>query len=189
MRHLLWERADGPGLEHLSGAVRADGVVADGVILATDDGVPFRLRYRIECDATWATRDVRIWRLDEAAAPALALRADRGIWTDGAGAPLPALAGCIDIDLTATPFTNSLPIRRLALPAGASRELGVVWSQGPALTFEAARQRYTCVARDAAGERWRYEGEATDGGAYAAEVRTDADGFVVEYPGLFRRVR
>jgi hypothetical protein len=40
----------------------------------------------------------------------------RGKWTDASGNPLPALDGAIDMDLSVSPFTNTLPIRRLRLP-------------------------------------------------------------------------
>ena len=42
-----------------------------------------------------------------------------GHWQEN-GKDRPDLHGCIDIDIQATPFTNTLPIRRLGLKTGES---------------------------------------------------------------------
>ena len=67
--------------------------------------------YRVECDAHWhVTHAV----LKVMGGGTLELRGDgAGHWRDGSGRALPELDGCIDIDIAATPFTNSLPIGRL----------------------------------------------------------------------------
>ena len=41
--------------------------------------------------------------------------------------------GCIDVDIRATPFTNTLPIRRLALQPGESRDLRMAFIDVPGL--------------------------------------------------------
>ncbi len=38
-----------------------------------------------------------------------------GHWRKADGTALPQFDGCVDIDLAGTPFTNTLPIRRLGL--------------------------------------------------------------------------
>lgn len=55
----------------------------------------------------------------------------------------------------------------------------------PELTVERVRQRYTCLAHDEAGGRYRYEGLGT---GYATELPVDTEGLVVEYPDWYRRV-
>ena len=73
----------------------------------------------------------------------LHLRADGdGAWTDGAGVALPALAGCIDIDLAISPCTNTLPLRRRAFADGEARVLTMAYIRVPELTVEPMRQRY-----------------------------------------------
>jgi uncharacterized protein len=110
------------------------------------------------------------------------LRGDgRGHWTDGEGARLAHLDGAIDVDMSITPFTNTLPIRRLDLVEGGAREMAVVYVRAPALRVELDHQRYICVE-----PRRRYRYEAVDG-TFAADIEVDADGLVLTYPGLFRR--
>src|SRR3954468_20416305 len=121
---ILWTPWAGPGLEHLRMVQHDDLILADGLIIgvAEEDGRPFRARYTIQCDARWHVRELRIDMLD-AANRRLDLMSDgAGPGADGGRAPLPGLVSCFDVDISATPFTNSLPIRRLALPPGATAD-------------------------------------------------------------------
>jgi len=184
---LLWAAWEGPGLEHLHLETDAAAVRADSVIIAVDDeGRPFRARFVLECDAAWTLRRARIERLGPAAG-ALELHADgRGRWTDaGSGATLP-LPGCLDIDIYPSPFTNTLPIRRLAAVPGEPVALDVAFVALPDLAVHAARQEYTLLERRDGGARWRFR--SLDSG-FVAELPVDRDGLVLDYPGIARRLR
>ena len=99
---------------------------------------------------------------------------------------MPALDGCLDVDLSATPFTNTLPIRRLALAPGWATEITVVYVEVPSLRVGVARQRYRCLTWGAGGRRAiAYE---TAAGDFTADITVDADGLVVEYPQIARQV-
>lgn len=98
------------------------------------------------------------------------------------GVAMGALDGAIDVDVSATPFTNTLPIRRLALAAGVSAEILVAYVDVPSLAISAERQRYTCLE---SARRYRFE--ALDGD-FTRTLEVDADALVVSYPGLFRRL-
>ena len=184
---ILWAPWDGPGLEHLRLMQSDELILADGLIIgvAEQGGRPFRVRYIIHCDARWHVRELRIDMLD-AANRRLDLMSDgAGQWADSAGEPLPGLVGCFDVDISATPFTNTLPIRRLALQPGAAADVNVVYIALPELTVAPGMQRYTCLASDAAGARYRFESRAHD---FTAELPVDMHGLVEDYAGLFRRV-
>jgi hypothetical protein len=120
-------------------------------------------------------------------AGSVSLRADRDrTWTDSRGDELSDLSGCVDVDISATPFTNTLPIRRLELERDESAEVRTVYLSVPDLSVETAVQRYTCLdPLDAAGGRYRYESLSS---GFTAELPVDADGVVVDYPALFERV-
>ena len=109
-------------------------------------------------------------------------------WRDAAGGhPLPDLQGCIDVYIRVTPATNTLPIRRLGLAVGDSRDIAVAYVPLPQgagdLRPRRVMQRYTRL--DGPG-RYRYEG--LDSG-FVAEIEVDAAGLVLDYPGVFRRSR
>jgi hypothetical protein len=85
----------------------------------------------------------------------------------------------VDVDLSFTPATNTLPIRRLGLAVGEEAEIAVAWLVWPELRFERARQRYTRLAED----RYRYTQDD-----FEAELTVDKEGLVLEYEGLWRAV-
>jgi len=189
-RDILWASWEAPGLEHLRLEVGAEAISADGAIIAIFERVVFRFSYQITCDTTCRVREVRV-TTSHPAVTSLHLNADgAGRWSNASGEPLPALDGCMDIDFAATPFTNTLPIRRLDLQPGESTEIAVVYIDAPSLTVTPVRQRYNCLARNVDGARYRFEAlpySALPGG-FVAEFAVDADGLVKDYPPLFRRV-
>lgn len=175
-----WRSADGGGLEHLVIEETSTGYKAEAVVAGDAEGGPFAAHWRLSVDAAWRARrlDVEVVGLDRR----LALRADGdGRWTNADGVPLPDLAGAIDLDLSASPFTNTLPIRRLGLPVGGAAEIVVAYVSFPDLALFPHPQRYTRLA----DRRWLFESLDAD---FKREITVDEDGLVVSYPGLFERV-
>lgn len=183
-RHILWEPWTDAGLEHLRFQVGPDAMEADGLIIrSTGNGAPLRVVYRLSCDAAFRVRAARL-ASRTAIERRLDLRSDgEGCWSDASGR-LEHLDGCIDLDLAATPFTNTLPIRRLGLRPGESAEIQVAYVTVPELDLKRVRQRYTCRRKDKDGGLYLYEGLDSD---FAAELPVDADGLVLDYPGQWRR--
>jgi hypothetical protein len=176
-----WRDWSGEGIEHLVLREDAHQIVAESAIVATVEGESLAVRYRIECDTGWKVRNVEVDKIG--AGRGLRLHSDgAGHWRDDADAPIPHLDGAIDVDISMTPFTNTLPIRRLRFAAGQSHEIVTAYIQMPQLKILADRQRYTCLHP---GELFRYESVDSD---FARDVEIDSNGLVVNYPGLFRRV-
>ena len=175
-----WQDWDGVGIEHLVLKEDPAGIVAESAILATADGEAIAVRYRIQCDSAWRVRKAEIARVGDDRVIEL-VGDGAGNWTDGAGVSQPQLEGAIDIDISVTPFTNTLPIRRLALKVGQSAEILVVYVQPPSFEVVTDRQRYTRL--DAV--RYRHESVDSD---FTRDMEVDLHGLVITYPGLFRRV-
>jgi hypothetical protein len=184
-RHVVWEIVWRPGFEHVALRIDPHGLAADGIAVAIADPVPFRIRYEIRCDEATRVRAVSVHDLDRPDRVVRLAADGAGHWTGVDGSPMPALAGCLDVDVAAMTFTNTLPIRRLGLDVGQSAELAMAYVALPDLSVQPTRQRYTCLARTPSSARYRYEGLGT---GFVAELPTDADGVVVDYPGLSRRV-
>ena len=183
-REVMWDPWEGPGLEQLRLAASGSGVVAHGVVIGLEAGRPFRIGYEVHCDGRWRVRNVRVAAPDSER-PVLELLADGdGRWKRRGGEPVPELEGCIDVDISATPFTNTLPIRRLGLEPGESEELVVTYIRVPELMVGPERQRYGCLEGRANGGLYRFEALPS---GFTAELPVDADGLVIDYPGLFRR--
>jgi uncharacterized protein len=176
-----WQDWSGKGIEHLVLREGPEDIVAEAVILGATNDEVFAARYRIVCDKLWRVRKVEIGQIGDGHAVELA-GDGAGNWVDGSASPLPKLASAIDVDISVTPFTNTLPIRRLDLKAGQSADILAVYVQLPGQTVTTDRQRYTCLEPN---RRYRYESLDSD---FTRDIEVDDDGLVVIYPGLFRRV-
>lgn len=186
-QQIVWSQRDVPGLELLDLETGPRGARFQSAVIDADPAAPFRIAYAIETDVAWRVRRVLVRQLG-GDARTQELRADgAGRWTDGAGATIAHLDGCVDVDLTATPATNTLPIRRLALHSGDAAEIAVAWVQFPDLTVRHSRQRYTCLVpyQDGHG-RYRYEGLES---GFAVELPVDANGIVQDYGDIWQRLR
>jgi len=174
-----WISQTGAGIEHLAVWEEGDGIAAQAVVIGDDEGATYGVIYRIDCDAAWRVRRAAI---EVVGGGRLVLFSDgAGRWHGGDGQALAQLDGCIDIDITATPFTNTLPIRRLGAALAQRRTIEVAWVHVPELRVEKAVQAYTRLGAN----RYRYESVGSD---FEAELEVDDEGFVVRYPGLFSRL-
>ena len=180
----MWTPWEAPGLEHLRLVTSDGGVVANGMVIGLEAGRPFRIGYEVRCDGRWRVREVRAAAPD-LERPVLELLADgEGHWKRRGGEPIPELDGCIDVDISATPFTNTLPIRRLGLEPGESEELTVTYVRVPELLVGPERQRYGFLEAQADSRLYRFEALPS---GFTDELPIDAEGLVIDYPGLFRR--
>ena len=183
-RTCRWSTEEGEGVEHLALRQSGDGYAADGVIVSPSFGAMFTgelfaCRYAIACDAQWRVRQVQLQVMGGAT---LLLRGDgAGHWAGADGAPLPGLDACIDIDISGTPFTNTLPIRRLGEQLRQRQQIRVAYITLPQASVAPSHQAYTALG---AG-RYLFKSLSDP---FQAEIATDADGLVVDYPGLFRRL-
>jgi uncharacterized protein len=179
-KSVRWRPAKGLGLEHLTVQAEKNAIVARSFVIGEYEGKPFGVHYRAVCDKGWTVREIS---LEVADGRRIRFTSDgRGHWRDRKRRR-PEFDGCIDIDLAGSPFTNTLPIRRLGLDVkDGPIEFSMMWF--PFDTFEPIvdRQRYTCLR-----SRRLYRFEAVDG-TFSARLPVDRDGFVIDYPTLFKRV-
>jgi hypothetical protein len=173
-----WRRIDGASLEVMRLLARADSVRARGaIVVATKD--PYLAEYDWWLDANWRTKTLSI-KLRQPRSRALTIeRVTGGGWHIN-GSPAPALNECEEVDLSLTPFCNTLALRRLDLAPGGVGELVTLYVAFPALSFVPSRQRYERLG----AKRFRY----TDLGAhqgFEAQLVVDAEGLVRTYEGLF----
>lgn len=184
-RQIVWQALDEPGMEHLHLCEDAERVVADGALVGVVDGQPLRLHYRVQCDVGYRFQTCRL-RLTQPWTRELALtREPDGTWVEQGVGPLPALAGSHEIDISASPWTNTLPIRRLALQADQPAQIVVAYITIPELSVRQDRQRYTRLRTLDDRHIYRFESLAS---GFTADIAVDQDGLVLDYPGLFRRV-
>ncbi len=144
-----------------------------------------RVEYVLRISPTWNVRQFMLFRdLEE---PDLWLATDgRTRWGEMNGAHRTELDGCVDLDLTCSPFPHTLPIRRLPLEPGEAAELPAVRVDVETLAVVSHRMRYSRLG----SHRWRIEqlGMAVPA-ADPVELDVDEHGVPVDWEGEFRRVR
>jgi uncharacterized protein len=189
----LWRRLDvADGLAH--GAVsdfapdheHPDGAhLLDGSAVVRDDNGAWSLRFSVVADRAWLTRTVFVEVLADDGLERVTLSVDAlGDWTLD-GRPWPELRGCTDVDVSATPLTNALPVRRLDLPIGGEAAVDGAWLDVPSLAVHRVRQVYRRGPDDARGLATYTYADPTYG---EFAVTVDPVGLVVAYQGLFTRI-
>lgn len=182
---LFWRRTDIAGLERLELTVAPDHVAATSMVICLEDG-GFRLAHRWRLGADWRVRRVDVDCWDDRVHRTLRLA--RGGDGDGTGWEVdgvarPDLDGVDDVDLSATPFCNTLPIRRVPATPGRSLTVDTVFIDAPRLTVARSRQRYERLGP----HRLRYVDLGLFAG-FSAGLSVDDEGWVDSYEGLFERV-
>jgi uncharacterized protein len=181
-RSVTWRRIlDDRSLEQAQLVWTQSGPRITGTVLAIHEGGPLRVDYRIECDVEWRTRFVHVDQSRAGKRIELYLTQDRpGHWLkntteDG------SLAGCTDVDLGITPSTNTLPIRRLAMPVGSRSEIHAARVCFPELDVSRAAQSYRRVSE----RGFIYESLQS---GFKAPITMDKDGLVQEYGEVWKQV-
>ena len=177
---VIWKRHDLGGHEVCRILKLDGGWKVLGVSLFFSQGSACRLDYEIDCDQQWITRSTFVdgWVGDRMISVGIE-RSDGGHWRLNGGA-CEAVTGCVDIDLSFSPATNLLPIRRLALPQGATASVRAAWLRFPTFTLEPLEQSYTRIGSGC----YRYESPAHQ---FVANITVDENGLVVDYPNLWSR--
>lgn len=178
---ILWRRLDQPGHDSARCWFQDPYWHLEGAAIFVEDRRPCRLNYRVYCNAAWNTVRGKVtgWvgartvDLEFAAGVNRRWRVNKKACT--------AVAGCIDVDLSFTPATNLLPIRRLKLPTGKESVVRAAWLRFPTFTLEPLEQKYRRLRADT----YRYE---TLDGAFVRELTVNDFGFVTHYPGLWKVV-
>jgi uncharacterized protein len=195
VRSVMWKPVDQPGLE-ICELVELPNWCLRGTVLTSFDGLNAQVTYGVVCDSgssqysregPWATQTASIklavngeerelylhrlhthWEIHD---PKLHRSVRKQIRED--------LADCIDVDLGVTPATNTLPIRRLNLSIGESKEVTAAWVRFPSLDVQPLVQTYTRLREF----EYRYQSPN-----FETRVLVDDLGLVVEYEQGWTRV-
>ena len=178
---ILWRRLDQPGHDAARIEEDGDGYRIEGTAVFGEGDHPCRLDYRVICDDRWRTRAAAVtgW-MGTTPIEWVVAADDARAWTFN-GRACPDVHGCQDVDLSFTPATNVLPIRRLALQVGARADVRAAWLRFPEGVLEPLDQTYARLA----DHQYAYE---SSGGAFRTLLDTNEVGIVIDYYGLWQRV-
>lgn len=175
---ILWCRLDRAGHEVGRLIENVDEPIVEGTAVFAEQDNACRLDYRIACDSAWRTVSAKVsgWLGGRAIAMDIAADIKRRWFVDGVECA--NVQGCDDVDLSFSPATNLLPIRRLRLNIGERSVVRAAWFDFPACKLEPLEQVYERIG----DSTYRYKSGA---GAFVATLQVNATGFVTSYPGLW----
>lgn len=179
MTRILWRRHDVTGVEWGEVTDAPPGRRLDGLALVPWTDGAHRVEYEVILDRDNRTRHARVRDRAPGTDVEIELEADgAGTWRRD-GSVIVSRPDALDVDLGFSPITNSLPIWRLALEVGESREIAVAWVQFPGLAVVEGTQTYTRLA----DRRWRYSSDS-----FAAELEVGEDGLVDRYGDIWTAI-
>ncbi|MFV8319012.1 putative glycolipid-binding domain-containing protein [Mycobacterium sp. 23] len=183
---LTWRAQDISRMESVRIQLSGKRIKANGRIVAaaTATNPAFGAFYELQTDEKGATKRFGLTvSLAERERQLAIARDEENMWliTDHQGERRSAYNGALDVDLVFSPFFNALPIRRLGIHERAdSVVLPMVYVNVPEMTVDAATVSYTSEGRLDAIKLRSPVADTT--------VVVDADGFIVDYPGLAERI-
>jgi uncharacterized protein len=178
--NILWTGREYYSLENCVVQRTASGVEINSSIIGMYNHQLYKVEYIIKTNENWETKFCEIKTQAFNKREIFILHKDSNVNWKLNGNTAAHLKGCIDVDIPITPFTNTLPINRLKLNIGESKQIKVVYLDILNNEIKSVHQRYTRLSET----KYRYENVPND---FEAEIIVDEAGLVVDYPGLFVR--
>lgn len=183
LKKLIWKNEEQFGCEHFSLRKEDTRFLAKGTIIYVEEDKTDAhiVEYQVNLDLNWITKELKIV-ID--GHDSLDLRSDcKGCWYDINGNEMDRLAGAIDIDISATPFSNSLPINRIEWSPDQECHFEMVYISIPSLEVKKVPQSYKYISNEDNKKFFNYR--CYD---YETTICVDGDGTVISYPNVFSRV-
>lgn len=179
--NILWKSLYCHSLENCVICKHNDkGAEIESTIVGSCEGKLFSVNYRIVTDSRWRMIAANIDTQLNGQKTQTVLEWRHGAcFINGVHKELPAGTAFIDISLT--PFTNTLPINNLQMRVGEMQTIKVVYIDILGQKITPASQNYTRLTEDT----YLFE---TEDHSFRAEIRVDANGIVLSYPQLFETV-
>jgi uncharacterized protein len=177
---IRWRRIDAPGHDDCRLEETASGWRLYGVAVFQHESGPAELSYNVHCRRDWITESGEVRGVVGDRAIDILIERSDGAWRlNGEGTP--GLDHLLDLDLSFTPATNLLQLKRVPLPLGEAVALPAAWFNLETGALTELRQIYE--RRSAHALRYR----APDVG-YEGVLELAPNGFVLRYPGLWEAV-
>ena len=178
---LRWRKLDGRGLEVLRLRAGPSSVIASSHVIDAGD-TPFAVWYEWRLDPQWRTHSLHVTLWEEKRRELHIERTGDSRWSIDRS-PRPDLGGCEEIDLSITPFCNTLALRRFGASPGGPGELTTLYISFPDLMISPSRQRYEQLG----SHLFKYIDLGLSAG-FEADLAVDDHGLVRHYPQLFERL-
>jgi hypothetical protein len=174
---IIWTGKFYHSLEHCVLKPTASGHEITATIIGSHENQIYKVEYRIKTNRNWETTFLTLRAQLNDSIEIHTLEKKQGRWLLN-GKAEQAWVNIFDIDLSLTPFTNTLAINRLQLEVNQQQTIEVLYFDLPKNQIRPVRQLYTRTADD----RYLYENYEK---SFQSEIKVDAQGLVRDYPKLF----
>jgi hypothetical protein len=186
---LTWRAHDVPRMESVRVQLSGNRIKAYGRIVAAGTSLhpAFSASYDLVTDDRGATKRLSLTvTLAERERQLSIARDEENMWLvqdHQNQTKREAYDGALDVDVIFSPFFNALPIRRTGLNRQAdSISLPVVYVRVPELSVEQVNISYSSAGSDVSG------GIKLVSPVADTTITVDAEGFILDYPGLAARI-
>lgn len=179
-RTIVWQAMSWPSTVVHTYTVN-DGIYGHGLAVSkTDSNIPFAIEYEIILAQDWDIKGLSIKSLLDERVIKLVHKGDQ--WYDGTGKHLAEFDGVELVDISISPFTNTLPIKQLQFEGELPQKVDIIYFDENRFSLRRLQQIYSQMDE----RTYRYQDiELTD---FESDIVVDNDGLVVNIPNMFRRV-
>lgn len=180
-RNILWTGIAYHSMENCIVSITDQGMQVRSSVIGTDDNIIYKVDYKIESNNLWETTFLEVRSQLNNSTQIISFRSDgKGSWSTD-GKPVEKFTGCIDIDISLTPFTNTLAIKRLKLPEQEAKQIKVLYVDILNDQVKPVYQQYKRLSNT----QYKFENVPND---FESIISVDELGLVVTYPELFTRL-
>lgn len=178
----VWEGVLYDTEEHCAVNYHSDEIIVRSEIEGWAGKLPVYTEYFLKLTTNWEVLEIDMrYTLGQEEHHHVYTR-NGAIWSDKTGADCADFGEAVFVDISLTPLTNTLPIRSLNFTEGEPQQISVVYFDVLENSVSHKLQRYTKKG----GNSWLYENTDDD---FSALITTDDDGFVTDYPNIFKMLK
>lgn len=152
----------------------------NSTVISMENNFPYKIDYTIELN-NWFIKTLMIEIRNTGKSLYLKTNSEQQ-WFDEKGNEIKELYGAIDIDISCTPFTNTLPINRTKWALNEPKFFKMVYIAVPELNFKKVEQVYTLIQEGKDNRIFHYKS-----GSFESMIKVAQNGLVSNYPELFKR--
>ncbi|MCC4771454.1 hypothetical protein FXV91_15180 [Methanosarcina sp. DH2] len=146
----------------------------------TDHNIPFAMEYDMELTIGWDIKEVSIKSLLDDRFIKLVRKSNQ--WYDSSGKHLTEFDGVELVDISISPFTNTLPIKRLKFDEEKTQKVDVIYFDENKFSLSRLQQIYSKVNE----QTYRYEDIILPD--FVSDITVDDEGLVTDFPKMFKRI-
>lgn len=180
MKTLIWQGIAFQSLEYFSLKENDKDIQVTSKIIGCYESKIYTVAYQLTIDPDWNIRGFTIESEINTIKNILTGKKNENEWEIN-NVINPDFRDFSFIDISLTPFTNTLPINKLKLAENDTREIKVIYIDILNNLIKPVAQQYTKIAP----YTYHYDNLQTD---FKSDILVDGNGLVVNYPQLFDKI-